>query len=554
MLAKEDEGYARGAFESRVLRSGRGSDACDKGCLVLFLLSVAAYVGLTGYYMSNANVKSDLSDLDDVLIALMNKCVADRGGSPAGRLLASETVAGCTDMFCIMSRAYIVPVVMIGLSFVLAFLVLLGLYMVPQTITWASVAFNIACYMFIGIAIIMQANKTPGGDATVGYLFVAFGVGTLIISYVTRHKIIMAGRHLKTASLALAKNTSVFPAALILQILVVAFIVLFWFANDAASRNLQLNPITCGLERNSAVQYFFLFMFFWTTAWLKLAKLNMVAMTVGSWYFGQSDRVGGLGALTTTVTRSAPVITVASIICTIVDYIVAIATNRFWWLDPVGCVVKCIFLIFQSCVMALTKYAMIGHAFIGKGFFSSSKAAFAVLRRNAVGGYVNDVAGASVVFVVSKVLAILLGMAAWYWTDQIAGTETLAHILKNLSPFMVALFFLIWLYFVQIPVISIIVLVQIQSLISSFNLNNVSLIDIYVPMTAVFISCFCSMVLGFFGSLVLDAMSTVFFGYAVGRDTSKAASGDDGQAAVYALLDDNMKEDFVDAPTAVAVR
>ena len=558
-LGKEEEGYARGAFEGRVVRSGRSSDACDKGCLVLFLLSTAAYVGLTGYYIANANVKSDLSNLGDVSIELITACRNAGGGSgsgSAGRLLASATVAGCADMFCVLSRAYIVPVVMIGLSFVIALLVLLALYMVPQTVTWASVVFNIACYMFIGIAIIMAASKS-NTSPTVGYLFIAFGVVSMVLAYVTRHKIIMAGRHLKTASLSLAKNTSVFPAALILQILIVLFIVLFWFANDSAARNLQLDPVSCQPTYNSAVQYFFLFMFFWTTAWLKLARLNVVAMTVGSWYFGQSDRVGGLGALTTTVTRSAPVVTVASIVCTIVDYLVAIASNQFWWTDPLGCIMKCFFLIFQSCIMALTRYAMVGHAFIGKGFFASGKAAFAVLRRNAVGGYVNDRAGASVVFIVSKVFSILLGMGAWYWMDQIADTDTLDFILTQLdSAIAVAAFFIIWLYFVQIPTFTIIVLVKFQQLLSSITSGSSAtpLIDIYVPMTAIFISCFCSMILGFFSSLVLDAMSTIWLGYALGRDHGKTASGDDGQDAVYALLNDNMKEDFVDAPTAVAVR
>ncbi len=555
-LGKDEEGYARGAFEGRVVRSGRSSDACDKGCLVLFLLATAGYVGLTGYYIANANVKSDLSNLDTVAFELTKACVTAGGASgsgSAGRLLASVTVAGCADMFCVLSRAYIVPVVMIGLSFVLALLVLVALYLVPQTVTWASVVFNIACYMFIGIAIIMAANKT-GASPTVGYLFVGFGVANMILAYVTRNKIIMAGRHLKTASLALAKNTSVFPAALILQIFIVFFIVLFWFANDAAARNLQLNPITCTPQYNSAVQYFFLFMFFWTTAWLKLARLNVVAMTVGSWYFGQSDRVGGLGALTTTVTRSAPVVTVASIICTIVDYLVAIASNQFWWTDPLGCILKCFFLIFQSCVMALTRYAIIGHAFIGKGFFASGKAAFSVLRRNAVGGYVNDRAGASVVFIVSKVFSILLGMGAWYWMDQIAETDTLDFILTKLdSAILVALFFLVWLYVVQIPTFTIIVIVKFQQLLSGLTTSG-TLIDLYVPMTAVFISCLCSVILGFFSSLVLDAMSTIWLGYALGRDSGKAASGDDGQDAVYALLRDDMKDDFIDAPTAVAVR
>ncbi len=87
-----------------------------------------------------------------------------------------------------------------------------------------------------------------------------------------------------------------------------------------------------------------------------------------------------------------------------------------------------------------------------------------MLRRNTVGGYVNDRAGASVVFVISKVLAILLGMAAWAWFDALAETSTLHDIVRNLdSPILVALFFFAWLYLVQVPVFTIIIICRFQS-------------------------------------------------------------------------------------------
>jgi hypothetical protein len=108
---------------------------------------------------------------------------------------------------------------------------------------------------------------------------------------------------------------------------------------------------------------------------LDVQKIKQTAMTVGSWYFAQSDRVGGMDALKTTFTSSSPVVSVASIISSIVDFVVSRATSRFWWTDPLGCIMRCLSACLQSCFMAMKKYAMIGHAFTGNGFVASGKAA-----------------------------------------------------------------------------------------------------------------------------------------------------------------------------------
>jgi hypothetical protein len=268
----------------------------------------------------------------------------------------------------------------------------------------------------------------------------------------------------------------------------------------------------------------------------------MTAMTVGSWYFAQSDRVGGMDALKTTFTSSSPVVSVASIVSSIVDFLVSRATSRFWWTDPLGCILRCLFACLQSCVMAMTKYAVIGHAFTGSGFSGSGKAAYSVLRRNVVGGYVNDRAGASVVFVVSKVLAILLGMAAWAWFDALAEQSTLHDILGILdSPILVALFFLAWLYLVQVPVLTIILICRFQSYVTG--------LAVVIPVAAIFVACLCSFIISFFAELVLDSMCTVFMAYAVQADGGgKTADGGDGREDVRKQLHEDMVEALL--PTA----
>jgi hypothetical protein len=250
-LGTDETGYARGAFAARVATIGRRSDACDKGCCVLFVVAVAAYVGLTGYFVANANVKADLSNYSEVISEVQIACLTSNG-----RLLTHEP----NDVFRILAKFPAVPVVLILIAVALSMLVLLALYRIPQTLTWLSVVLNVACYLFLGVSIILAAQDGHTSP-TMGYMFLALGAGTLVLAFVTRNKIIMAGRHLKTASLALSKNTSIFPAALILQVLAVAAVLLFWLANDAAARNVSADDYLCEIRtgaRSSAS--FFLFM------------------------------------------------------------------------------------------------------------------------------------------------------------------------------------------------------------------------------------------------------------------------------------------------------
>lgn len=252
VLGMDAAGYARGAFAARVATIGRRSDACDKGCGVLFVLALAAYVGVTGYFVANANVKADLSNYSEVIGGLASACMTANG-----RLLGHQQ-AQC-DAFCVLAQFPAVPVVIILVAVALSMLVLLALYRIPQTLTWLSVVFNVACYLFLGVSIILAAQDGHASP-TMGYMFLALGAGTLVLAFVTRNKIFMAGRHLKTASLALSKNTSIFPAALILQLLAVTAVLLFWLANDAAARNVSVDQ-WCSIQTGAGSSAsFFLFM------------------------------------------------------------------------------------------------------------------------------------------------------------------------------------------------------------------------------------------------------------------------------------------------------
>jgi hypothetical protein len=151
------------------------------------------------------------------------------------------------------------------------------------------------------------------------------------------------------------------------------------------------------------------------------------------------------------------------------------------------------------------------HAFTGNGFVASGKAAYSVLRRNAVGGYVNDRAGAPVVFVISKVLAILLGMAAWAWFDALADLDAARHRPKPRLAY---------------PRRALLLRVALPG--ASRRLHNHH--HLQVPVVSYGGAVVVPVAISFFGSLVLDSMCTVLMAYAVQADGGvKNADGGDGR-------------------------
>ena len=419
-----------------------------------------------------------------------------------------------------------------------------AVYFFPQVMAWLSVAINCLLYIILGVGIYSETQST------VGLLFCVYGGVLIILAYVARKKITMAGRHLQTAAVALTKNPSLIPAVSVLELLLLGAVAVFWFGSLKFSQNLE-PKIDClpGIsETAQRMYYFLLFMFFWTCAWLKSAKLITTAMTVGSWAFAQEDRprLSGLVALRITLTKSAATISVGSLITGLVDFIVDAATERFWFLSPAGCILKFIFVIAQGCIMALTRYAFVGHAFTGLTFFESSKIAYKVLEKNLIGGYVVQKVGASVVYLWAKVFAICLGLAAWQWIDQDNDWDTLSSIVSLFddSLFLVILFIVIWLYFIQMPMLTLMLLtfvVNVMKTILSTGTGTTPLIidaQIWAPFCGVFVSCVAAIILNFIGELLLDAITAIFMAHAVGTVGGKSLISGDDRELVALLMDD----------------
>jgi len=539
-LGASEEGYAAGAMPARVNFGERSSSTIDKVCCGVFSIMLAAYGAVVAYLYMNktVHIRNGRVEFELSLQEQINQCTSN------GRLLENAPIT----FFEVFDEAWYVPLVVILVALILGLGFVAAIYAFPKTVAWSSVFLNILMYVMAGVAFLTCKDCDAG---TVGAIYLGIAAVLLLVAYITREKIKQAARTLKTASLAVSKNKLVVPANCVLEVLLIGSLVTFWYGVTSAGFNLEVNQCKLRLTPIASNSYYFLlFMFFWTTAWLTLAKLHLTAMTIGSWYFAQEDGPSGVAfhALRTTLSKSAPVITSFSIITTIVDYIVDIATRRFWWTDPVGIVLRFLFCIFQSCIMALTKYGVVGHAFLGKGFGESTKSAYKVLKRNFVGGYVTDRVGASVVFVMSRLLATALGLLAWYMIDQAHDVDSLGRVFSYLhvkAGFIGLVAFVFgWIYLHGIPVFSIMAMCMIPA----------GFMDpaTHAAMGGLFVGCICSIVLHFLGSIILDATTTIFMAYAIGKNEGKTLPQDEARAFVYTLMEEDMKTDVI--PDAVAVR
>jgi hypothetical protein len=275
-------------------------------------------------------------------------------------------------------------------------------------------------------------------------------------------------------------------------------------------------------------------------AWLNYAKLVTTAMVVGGWFFEQQDRPSALSALRVSLTQSAPVLSTGSVVASLVEFIVMQATSNWWWTDPVGCFLKCVFMIAQGCILALTRFAIIAHAFTGQGFFSSSKVTFKVMQRNFAGAYVVSRVGVAVMRTWTSTLSVCVGLAAWQWLDTALDATTLADITSIFSGMIgTVVFIFVYLYFVKRPLFTLLTMTLIMGMVSDMVNSEGATLDqrVWFPFAGIFVSCIAMIILSFNGDVVLDTLDTIFLAFGVSRDNSKGKPLDGPLASVYVLME-----------------
>jgi hypothetical protein len=445
----------------------------------------------------------------------------------------------CPDLWCVFDEVPYVPAVTILIVPIIAALWLFLIYKYSKAMVWGSVAFNIAIYAFIGLAFLIETD-----ESTLGLMFLAGAALWTLLTYCYRAKVWMAARHLKTACLGISQNLQVYLATGLIQILILLTLGLHWWFMMQAGKAVEVDPLTCVPtpypEMTHRLVMFQTFALMWIMAWLNYAKLVTTAMVIGGWFFEQQDRPTALGALRISLTSSIPALSSGSVIASLIEFIVQQATSNWWWTDPVGCFLKCLFLCAQSCIMALTRFAMISHAFTGLPFFSASKRVFLVMKRNFAGAYVVSRVGVAVMRTGASCISLCVGLAAWQWLDTELGGETLANITEIFGGMIgTVVFVFVYMWFVKRPLFTILTMSFVMNIVRDLVESSDSSIDarIWFPFAGIFVSCIAMIILTFNGDVVLDSLDTIFLAFGVARDNRKGKPMDGPIAQVYILME-----------------
>mmetsp|Transcript_19666 Transcript_19666/g.43439 ORF Transcript_19666/g.43439 Transcript_19666/m.43439 type:complete len:575 (+) Transcript_19666:40-1764(+) len=551
MTSDPEQGYGAGVIDAEVKYRGRGFGLkCEKFFALAFIVGFLVYVGSGVLIFTQTVVEFELQDDNGVEIPVptftdefqkeIDECLSGSGGNI--RRLQTEAFE-CDNVFCVFTKAPETLVIMCGATPILALLWLVAMYFVPRGIVWSSVAISVLIPIFLGVVFILD----DAGDTNIAIVLFAYGGILALLAYWTRAKIERAARHLKTTILAIRENICLIPSVGILEVFLLGVFAMHFFflvANGKVFEVVQF-PGGCGITRPAYATNILKFQNFWLlwiVAYLNSAKLTATAMHMGGWYFGQQNR-SALRSVKTSVTTSIPALSIGSLITAVVDKIVEVATQDFWWTNPGGCALRLLYACFQGCIMAMTRFAIITHAFTGGSFFSSGRDAYQVMKKNFVGGFVTNRVGRSVVANVSQLVALGIGLFCWHLIDKDNNFTTLKDFLSGKlfdSLLVTVLFIFGYMYLVLRPMFTILLIVLVGDLVGE-AISSGGGGAAFAPMAGLFSSCVVYIIFSFLGDVVLDTLDTMFLAYAVKGPGSGAPQGM-ATAKVYHMLTDDVPE------------
>jgi len=541
-----ESGYASNTISAKVTFLGRKRN--DTFWAALFLLALLVHVGLGLNLIASQNVEFGNFDISEPNVyrgqsgdgvfysmrvtsssftAKIQECNSNNSN---GRLLEKTS---SRDLWSIMATNPHIPIVMILMAPVMAVLWIFALYVFAFQMTWLSVVSSCAFYILIGAAMYAE-----GAEGSVPLMLIGVGISMLGFSLFARNLINQSAKHLKMATLVLSKVKKVFLVGAMLQCVLIGFIFLtfqFWIS---AAKVWQLDPNTCALTPapTSSIATFLAIFLIWFCFFMDGLKMVITAISVGSWYFEEADGVvDPFCAAKMVFANSIGSVAIGSGITAIVEYIIRNATNKLWFLSPWGCILKCIFLGFQSCFMAFARFSLICHAFTGASYFSCSRQALSVMEKGFTGAYVNDRVGVAVIRSGAHLISISIGLLAWYWLDQVEDWTSVSDFMdmatSNLLAFL--MYFLLYVWLTKNPMITICLIVMIQNIISSLAIEV-----IHAPMFGIFVSCISCIVLDFQGDIILNALDTIFMCFALGKENKIAKPVEGEKAQMYLLIED----------------
>jgi len=351
---------------------------------------------------------------------------------------------------------------------------------------------------------------------------------------------------LKVAAFAVEENWSIFIVNTFLQLIFIGFSVFNIYAYRAMRHHYVLNE-DCDFVQsdNSTIIRILGFLLVWIYFWTDGAKLVVTAMSVSSWYFNQ-DRTGhAFRGFKTIFSTSFGTIAFGAIISTITDQFTKLANRKCWYCDPIGIVLKFLWCFLKSVIETFGRFSLIAHSMTGDHFCLSGKNAFNVLRNNLGGSYVQDRVGVFIVKIASYAFSTLIGFAAWAWTDHVRGWETLGGFSDAMGG--VALFWFFTVLFLVLnyrPIWSIIIVIFAANFV-----GKVLFLPILwsAPLIGMLCAAVSSIIFSFQGSVILSALNTIIFNYAVSKEAN--IPNVEGREEMYQVLlgvENDVKESNTD--------
>lgn len=496
----------------------------------LFVLNFFISLGIGAWTITSSSLYWDEAAGDyyfsPAFLAEVQNCLNSNPSAFSGRReLALMLAPSSSNVYKILAKYPEVPAVILCSIPFIAVLWILAMRFATFAVTWLSLLMSIAMWFVLG------AFLYP---SEVSYVLFAAG-GLIFLFYVVSHKKISESiHHLSVATVAISRNKDILPVTVLIKAAYFGYLTLFAFSLINATFIYQVNPITCYPMQHKAVSsilWYLIFSVLWVSRYSDAMRLTITSMVVASWYFEQPQSERGsypaFRSFKLIAFRSIGTLSIASVIGAIADLLIRVLRSNIWFLDPVSCFLYLLAVLFRQMILTATTFTTIAHAITSQGFGGSGKLAYDTLKRNFVGGFVNDSVGETVVKINAYYISVALFFACWAWFGKLSGLDSLSQA-ANHPGFLYFLIIIGFIYLNRYPFLSLIVV----NFLSSFYYDPV------VP--ALFVSSIAHIILSYFGSVILDAMNTLFFCHAISRDNHFVPVSDD-KAEVKKLLDEMPK-------------
>lgn len=451
----------------------------------------------------------------------------------------TNPVDDCTTLWCVIGEtprvtvATFIGAVLIGVCW------LASMRWKPQYSAWFAALWSPVMYVSVAIALITRTE----GTTMLSALFFATAVILVFVLAAAHESIKATGEHLRIAAAVLLQNAYMFRAIAVVLVVLCIFLAWHW---SVTMRSVDIIEFTVAASCEpttpayveSMLIYLFLFMV-WFISFCNSQKLVIVSMCVGSWFLQQPirPRLPDFSALRAGYSTSFGTIAGGCLVTEFVDYIVERGGSNFWWLDPLGYIIRPLKFAFGRCVTPFTRFSMIAHAFTGEGFGPAAYRSAKLLRRNFTNAYVADRILIAGVRTGTNAFSIALGLVVWARIDAINGWNSLRNSPNGDGVFGgvpgLLLFVCLASYLTRRPLLGLMMLALVNDTLLAW-LNGT--VQLFAPMAGVFVACLASVIIGFQGDCVLNTIDTIFMCYAIVEDTgmSTPVDGTREDAHLYA--------------------